>query len=82
MACGTITYAILLNTRKVDLNWSLEAAIANYGFFFKIQVHSTRLEIESTLKKQKNKKVICECDVFTNTMLEPFEHHSTILFDQ
>ena len=42
---------------RVGLNWSLEATFANYTsflpitIFFKVQVHSTRLEFESALEK-------------------------------
>ena len=32
--------------------------------FFKVQVHSTRLEIELTLEKEHH---MCECDVFMST---------------
>ena len=30
MACKNVTNVVLSNTRKVDLNWSLEVAFAKY----------------------------------------------------
>ena len=51
---------VFLNIRKVGLNWSLEVAFANYKSFWptttflKVQVHSTRLEIELALKNKRH----------------------------
>lgn len=36
---------------------------------FKIQVHSTRIQLESALVKKLLKKTTHECDVFMNSML-------------
>ena len=74
MARKKVIYVISLNARKASLDWSLEAAFANYTrfyqlqIFFKVQVHFTRLETELSLDKD----VICECDVVTNTMMISF----------
>ena len=72
MALENIIFVVFSHARKIGLNWSLEAAFASYTsfcqlqLFFIVEVHFTRLEIESALEK---KKVTCECDVFMNTIL-------------
>ena len=58
MACKNVIYVVSSNARKVNLNWSLEAAFANYTIFcqlqllFKVQVHFTRLETKVDLEKE------------------------------
>ena len=43
----------------------IQILVSKCNYFSKVEVHSTRLEIELAL----NKIVTCEYDVFTNTML-------------
>jgi hypothetical protein len=71
MAHKYVIYVIFLNAKRVSLKWSLEVVLINYTsfcqlqLFFKVQVHSIRLETKLILKE----KVTHECDVFMNTMI-------------
>ena len=51
MARKNVMYVVFLNARRANLDWSLKATFASH-IFFKVQVHFTRLEIESALQNK------------------------------
>ena len=54
-----VLYVVFSNGREVGLNWSLEVSFVKYTSFCqlhpysKVQVQSTRIEMESALEKKR-----------------------------